>query len=139
MAAMRSVGLVAVHLAALLAVGAGQRSVPGPIPWQPTIERLESPAAPSSGLPQLSASSRGILLSWVERAGSQATLKFAERTGRGWSPVRTAATGTNWFVNWADVPSVLRLDDRTLVAHWLQKSGSGTYAYDVRLARSTDD
>ncbi len=139
MAAMRSVGLVAVHLAALLAAGAGQRSVPGPISWQPTIEQLESPAAPSSGQPQLSVSSRGILLSWVERDGSRATLKFAERTGTGWSPVRTAATGTDWFVNWADVPSVLRLDDRTMVAHWLQKSGTGTYAYDVRLARSTDD
>ena len=25
------------------------------------------------------------------------------------------------------------------MAHWLQKSGTGTYAYDVRLARSTDD
>lgn len=139
MAAMRSVGLVAVPLAALLAASAGQRPDPGQVAWQPTIERLESPAAPSSGQPQLSVSSRGILLSWVEREGPRATLKFAERTGTGWSPVRTAATGTDWFVNWADVPSVLRLDDRTLVAHWLQKSGTGTYAYDVRLARSTDD
>nr|MBA3297105.1 exo-alpha-sialidase [Acidobacteriota bacterium] len=34
---------------------------------------------------------------------------------------------------------VLRLADGTLVAHWLQKSGPGTYAYDVRLARSKDD
>jgi hypothetical protein len=37
------------------------------------------------------------------------------------------------------VPSVIRLADGTLVAHWLQKSGTGTYAYDVRLAHSTDD
>ena len=33
----------------------------------------------------------------------------------------------------------MRLDDGTLVAHWLQKSGLGTYAYDVRLSYSTDD
>ena len=51
----------------------------------------------------------------------------------------TAASGTDWFVNWADVPSVLRLANGTLVAHWLQKSGTGTYAYDVRLSYSTDD
>jgi hypothetical protein len=37
------------------------------------------------------------------------------------------------------VPSVVRLESGALVAHWLQKSGSGTYAYDVRLAYSTDD
>ena len=139
MAAMRAVGLVAVPFAVLLAAGADQRPAPGPVSWQPSIERLQSPARSASGQPQLTVSSAGVLLSWVERAGSRATLKFAERSGSGWSPVRTAATGTNWFVNWADVPSVLRLDDRTLVAHWLQKSGAGTYAYDVRLARSTDD
>jgi hypothetical protein len=139
MAPMRSVWLVAVQLAALVAAGAGQCSVPSPSSWQPSFERLQSPAGRSSGQPQMTVSSQGVLLSWVERAGSRATLKFAERTESGWSPVRTAATGTDWFVNWADVPSVLRLDDRTLVAHWLQKSGTGTYAYDVRLARSTDD
>jgi hypothetical protein len=90
-------------------------------------------------MPQMTVSGKGVLLSWVEREGSRAALRFAERTRTGWSTVRTAASGTDWFVNWADVPSVIRLDDRTLVAHWLQKSGAGTYAYDVRLSRSTDD
>jgi hypothetical protein len=33
----------------------------------------------------------------------------------------------------------MRLDDGTLAAHWLQKSGIGTYAYDVRLSYSKDD
>jgi hypothetical protein len=84
-------------------------------------------------------SSRGVLLSWIERAGDLATLKFSERTARGWTAARTAASGRDWFVNWADVPSVLRLADGSLYAHWLQKSGADTYAYDVRLARSTDD
>jgi hypothetical protein len=37
------------------------------------------------------------------------------------------------------VPSVIRLADGTLYGHWLQKSGPSTYAYDVRLSRSTDD
>ena len=138
-AAMRTVGLVAVHLAALLAASPGQRSVPSSSFRLPTIAPVESPAASPSGQPQLTVSRSGILLSWVERDGPRSMLKFAERTASGWSTARTAAAGSDWFVNWADVPSVLRLDDRTLVAHWLQKSGAGTYAYDVRLARSTDD
>lgn len=100
---------------------------------------IDTPAAADSAQPQLSVSRRGVLLSWVERQGPKATLKFAERTASGWTAPLTVASGDDWFVNWADVPSVLRLDDGTLVGHWLQKSGSGTYAYDVRLSRSSDD
>jgi hypothetical protein len=107
--------------------------------WPIEIVRVESPAAAESGQPQLTSSPRGVILSWIERAGSRAALKFAERSPTGWSAPRTAASGDNWFVNWADVPSVVRLDDGSLAAHWLQKSGSGTYAYDVRLAYSTDE
>lgn len=102
-------------------------------------EPIASPAAVGSAQPQLTVSGRGVLLSWIERAGTQATLKFAERTATGWTETRQVATGDDWFVNWADVPSVIRLADGSIYGHWLQKSGPGTYAYDVRLARSMDD
>ena len=107
--------------------------------WPLQVETVPSPAGDGSAQPQLSVSSRGVLMSWIERAGPKATLRFAERTGSAWSEPRTVASGTNWFVNWADVPSVVRLPDGTLAAHWLQKSGPGTYAYDVRLSYSKDD
>jgi len=106
---------------------------------EPVMTTLPSPAGPASAQPQLTVSSRGVLLSWIEREGELAALKFSERTAQGWTPARTVASGRDWFVNWADVPSVLRLSDGTLYGHWLQKSGPDTYAYDVRLARSTDD
>src|SRR5262249_33875689 len=58
----------------------------------------------------------------------------------GWSAPRTVATGTNFFVNWADVPSVVRLADGSLAAHWLEISDpDADEAYDVRLSFSTDD
>ena len=100
---------------------------------------IASPATGSSAQPQLSVSSRGVLLSWIERTGDLATLKFSERTASGWTDARTVASGRDWFVNWADVPSVMRLPNGTIVAHWLQKSGADTYAYDVRLSYSTDE
>ena len=100
---------------------------------------LASPAAANSAQPQLTVSTRGVLVSWIERTGDLATLKFAERSATGWTAARTVAAGGDWFVNWADVPSVLRLPSGALVAHWLQKSGPSTYAYDVRLSHSTDD
>ena len=107
-------------------------------PWALKIDPLSSPAGAGSAQPQLSVSRHGVVLSWIERTGADATLKFAERTGAAWSAPRTVASGKDWFVNWADVPSVVRLDDGTLAAHWLQKSGADTYAYDVRLSYSKD-
>jgi hypothetical protein len=110
-----------------------------PAGWALDVQPLATPAAVDSAQPQLSVSNRGVLLSWIERSGPQATLKFSERTAAGWSPPRSVASGKDWFVNWADVPSVVRLHDGTLVGHWLQKSGADTYAYDVRLSFSKDD
>ena len=107
--------------------------------WPLTVEQNTSPAGNESAQPQLSVSARGVVLSWIERTGAQATLKFAERTAGRWSEARTVASGADWFVNWADVPSVVRLTNGTLAAHWLQKSGADTYAYDVRLSYSKDE
>ena len=135
---MRNLSIIAtiataVSFSPVLALGSKQAA------WPIAVTPIETPAAAESAQPQMSVSRRGILLSWVERQGPQASLKFSERTAAGWSAPLTVASGKDWFVNWADVPSVVRLDDGTLVGHWLQKSGSGTYAYDVRLSRSSDE
>lgn len=130
-----------VLLAVVLAVSTGHAVATrpqSPGAWPLRVEALTSPAAAGSAQPQLSVSARGALLSWVESAGTTATLKFSERTATGWSAPVTVASGTDWFVNWADVPSVVRLADGTLAAHWLQRSGPDTYAYDVRLSYSRD-
>ena len=138
---MRTVLIVAVGAA--LSVSACSREKPAPPPapvqWPPHVERLESPAGPASAQPQLSASEHGVVLSWLENAGSMTSFKFSQRTVSGWSDAQTIASRRDFFVNWADVPSVVRLADRTLVAHWLQETGPVSYAYDVRLASSTDD
>lgn len=107
--------------------------------WPLQVAQVATPAATNTAQPQLTVSARGVLLSWVEQDGERATLKFAERAAGKWSAPRVVASGSDWFVNWADVPSVTRIANGTLVAHWLQKSGKGTYAYDVRLSYSTDD
>jgi len=107
--------------------------------WSPAIVALSPPAAPNSGEPQLSVSDRGVLLSWIERTGSTTTLRFAERTPTGWTEPRTVASGDDWAVNAVDVPTVLRLPDGALAAQWLQKSGKGMHANNVRLSYSSDD
>ena len=132
----RALSISIVIVAAGLSLTAGQpASVPA---WTLKVEPIDTPAGPQSGQPHLAETAAGVLLSWIERTGESASLKFSELSGRAWSAPRTVASGANWFVNWADVPSVVRLRDDTLVAHWLQKSGPDTYAYDVRLSYSKD-
>ncbi|MBK8282398.1 MAG: exo-alpha-sialidase [Saprospiraceae bacterium] len=49
------------------------------------------------------------------------------------------STGTDWFVNWADFPSIAVFpgSELNLLAHFLQKRpGDKTYDYDVKLALS---
>jgi len=136
---MRIAFLFVALSASLFAAARQDTPAPAAPAWKDAISPIASPAGANTAQPQMTVSPRGVLLSWIERAGSRATLKFAERTAAGWTPPQTAASGDDWFVNWADVPSVLRLDDGTLAAHWLQESGTETYAYDVRLAHSKDD
>jgi hypothetical protein len=128
---------------ACVAVAAGalpacSRPAPPP-PWTLHLEPLPSPAADASAQPQLTASADSVILSWLENAGSQTALKFSERTATGWSEPRLVAAGDDFFANYADVPSVVRLADRTLVAHWLQMNGASGSAYDLRLTRSLDE
>lgn len=118
--------------AALLLLAAG--------PAAAQVTEIPSPAREGSMGPNLFATADGrILLSWIERfPGGRDALRFAVREGRRWSSPRLVAEGAEWFVNWADFPSVIALPDGTLAAHWLVRSGEAPYAYDVTIARSSD-
>src|SRR6185436_19186156 len=78
------------------------------------------------------------ILSWIERSGQQAALKFAERTATGWSEPRVVVSSDRLMVNSADVPSVRALPDGTLAAHWMEENGPDPEAYNLKLAWSAD-
>ena len=117
-------------------------SMPAGTDTLPSVRELPSAAIAGSGQPSLAVASDGrVLLSWIEPvAGKGHRLRFAARAkgASAWSEPLTVAEGANWFVNWADFPSLASLPDGTLFAHWLEKSGAGTYAYDVRVTTSHD-
>src|SRR5215207_2699330 len=104
------------------------------------IRATESPATGDSREPELSSTADGrIILSWVEKLDAKRyALRTAVRDQASWTESRTVAEGNNWFINWADFPSVIALNDKSLAAHWLVKSGSATYAYNVNIALSND-
>ena len=112
----------------------------GTPPKTPAFQEIASPASPGSGLPNFYTTLAGtVFLSWVEPAGDDAfALRFARLEAGAWSAPQTIATGDDWFINWADFPSIVALNDSTLAAHFLAKSGPDTYAYDVKITQSHD-
>jgi hypothetical protein len=104
------------------------------------VRELPSPDGQGSGQPNLAVSPDGrVHLSWIERLGkNRFSLRYSIKDGDGWSTPRIIAEGSNWFVNWADFPSMIAMPDGSLAAHWLVKSGPGTYSYDVNISRAFD-
>jgi hypothetical protein len=98
------------------------------------------PETPVAAQPDLVTTADGeVLLSWIEPGGDGGhALKFARFDGQDWQAPREIARGGDWFVNWADTPHIVATEDGALWAHWLRKSASATYAYDVVLSRSGD-
>lgn len=96
----------------------------------------------SGGEPNLHITASGqALLSWVEYLDdSTDALVFSKLENNQWTPPQTIASGNDWFVNWADFPSVTAYldDEEALAVHWLQMSAPGTYDYDVHIAQSHD-
>ena len=107
----------------------------------PTLKEIESPSK-SGGASNLFVGETGqVYLSWIEYENDTTdVLLFSKLENEKWSTPREIARGDDWFVNWADFPSIVAYKDngQTLAAHWLQKSAAGTYDYDVRIAQSTN-
>ncbi len=105
-----------------------------------SIKEISSPAGESSAEPNLSVGDDGqVYVTWIEKTDNEnPALKFSVRQEKNWSKPQIVAQGENWFVNWADFPSMVAFKDGSLAAHWLPMSGEGSYAYDVNLAFSPD-
>ena len=105
-----------------------------------TVTEVDSPASKGSAEPSLAQGADGrVYLSWIEaKRGGTYVLKFATWEESRWSEPRTIAEGKDWFVNWADFPSMAALEDGTLAADWLQTLGQGGMAYGVRVVCSKD-
>lgn len=104
------------------------------------IESIDSPTGPGAAESNLAIGPDGkVYLSWLEPAPDSAmAMRFASYDGARWSPAQTIRQSRDLMVNWADFPSMAVGPNGQLAAHWLQRHGRTAYAYDVRIAQSSD-
>ncbi len=96
---------------------------------------INSPAGENASLPHLIEGADGNLyLSWVEKKDSnRVSFKYSKLDSENWTSPELIASGSDWFVNWADYPMLTVDQSGNMVAHYLAKSSSGTYSYDVNI------
>lgn len=103
---------------------------------------LAPPVGRGAMSPNLTATRDGALLTWLEpvaAASAQHRLRFARFSHDEWTPPVTIAQGAHVVASWADVPSIVRQDDGTLVAHWAERTAlPKPHGYDVVIGRSVD-
>ena len=104
-----------------------------------SITMLTSPVGDSCAEPYLFTDKNGIVyLSWIEKIGAQSTLKYSSFLNDKWSEPVTIASGKHWFVNWADYPVIASDGNKNLLAHFLEKSDTAKFTYDVKIVSSAD-
>jgi hypothetical protein len=101
------------------------------------VESIDSPSATGSAEPFLYKDDSIVYMSWIEKGDSGAVFKVSQLNAQQWTEPKQIASGKTWFVNWADYP-MLAASGSNMVAHFLDRSGEGKYAYDVKLTFSSD-
>ncbi len=110
---------------------------------------LFSCSKPTFDLPEIQSGSRyprvspsnngGLFMSWYEKIDSvNWSINLSEFYKGKWSDHKVITARKSYFVNWADFQSIYHFGGDSLSAHWLEKSGSGPYDYDVKVVLSTD-
>ncbi|MBL7852435.1 MAG: exo-alpha-sialidase [Cyclobacteriaceae bacterium] len=118
------------------ACGSREKSAPVSLQWQP----LPSPADSLTAEPYLTTDPSGrVFLSWIERGADTSRFLFSELHDTAWTSPAVIARGATWFINWADYPMVASDGASNRVAHLLDKSGEGKFAYDVKVFTSGDN
>ncbi|MGK7392412.1 MAG: hypothetical protein ACNS60_18805 [Candidatus Cyclobacteriaceae bacterium M2_1C_046] len=100
---------------------------------------LKSPAGSNSAQPNLFATEDGLYISWQTTEDSISALYYSKFQDKQWTSPKKLASGKDWFINWADYPSLAVNNQEKVFSNFLPKSGEGTYAYDIHLTLNQPD
>ena len=107
----------------------------------PTFSRILLQDAPPGAQPNVvTERGHGFLMTWQSARQDVTSLNWmtlnveGRPTGQG-----VISEGSNWFVNWADIPALVVLDNGDWVAFWLERNDPDMpEGYDIRVVRSID-
>lgn len=104
------------------------------------IQLIENPTAEADRYPNLFADNmqHGVM-SWLHSVDGETTLNYASFIDGEWSAPGIVHESTDFFVNWADFPSIVSYNGKPVAAHWLKKVDGGTFAYHVQLSFYSED
>ena len=75
---------------------------------------------------------KDLFISWTEQVLDSNFLYVTKLEGGSWSNKKLITKGTDWFVNWADFPSISYNNlSNSIFSFHLQKSSEETFSYDV--------
>lgn len=102
---------------------------------------MDNPAEIGSQFPYLFKDDSGTLyMSWITHIDEEIhAMQYATYRDSTWSTSQTVNVGTDFFVNWADFPSIVGLDDRPVAVQWLRKIEGGPYAYNVQIGYQNEE
>ncbi|CAM3304481.1 hypothetical protein [Zobellia roscoffensis] len=116
-----------------------KKEIAAPEVEKEVVNQLESPVETGSSLPSLFSTDDGALLSWVHEINdSLAELKYARLSDGQWQKPETILEGSDWFINWADFPTISE-NNGNLLTHILKKSSKETFSYDIEMNLKSDD
>lgn len=96
---------------------------------------LDNPGEIGSRFPYLYTDNQNTLhMSWITNIEEDIyALQYSTYSDDRWTVPQTVRVATNFFVNWADFPSVIGVDGETTAVQWLRKAEGGPYAYYVQI------
>lgn len=101
------------------------------------VEEIQFSFGKNNAQPNLVSNGDDLTLSWISsEEDKEAILFLSQYKDNKWSAPISIASGSDWFVNWADFPANAINKDLILTSY-LKKSDSGTYNYDVLLNLET--
>lgn len=97
---------------------------------------MNNPAQNGSRYPNLYQDDSGTLyMSWLSNIEEEIfALRYSTYRNSRWTEPKTVQIDMNFFVNWADFPSVVGWNGAEVAAHRLRKIEGGPYAYNVELS-----
>jgi hypothetical protein len=131
-----------IPLVASVALVACERAPAPASPAEPSAaspRAVDFPGGAGSGQPRLTMGPDGApLLSWLEPVGDAYALRYSRFVAGAFAPAVEVVRGADFFVNWADLPSVQPITADVWAAHWLKFAADSAGAYHIATAVSAD-